>query len=61
MTKKQAIQWIKVHTFNGDDGLAMRVYIENRISMKAYREAQTLGHQLRQAHLKKQQEQPVTA
>ncbi len=38
-TRKQALAWIKYHASQGDLASAQRIYIENRISWAAYREA----------------------
>ena len=49
MTRKDALEWIKVYTARGEDGLALRVYIENRVSFAAYREAQAKGLRIKAA------------
>lgn len=38
-TRKQALALISYHARKGDIGAAQRIYIENRISWNAYREA----------------------
>jgi hypothetical protein len=38
-TRKQVLAWIRYHASQGDIGAAQRLYIENRISWAAYREA----------------------
>ena len=43
MTRKQAIELIKLATAEGDDNTAMRIYLENRISYKVYMEAMQAG------------------
>jgi hypothetical protein len=49
MTRKQAIQWVIVHTYNGDTALATRVYIENRMSRKVFDEAVHIGQAKKEA------------
>jgi hypothetical protein len=38
-TRKQVLAWIKYHASQGDLASAQRLYIENSISVDAYREA----------------------
>lgn len=45
LTRAQALAIIRIHAQNGDGELAIRVYVENRISYAAFKEAMT-------AHLK---------
>ena len=47
MTRKQAIELIKLATAEGDDGTAMRIYLENRISYKVYMAAMQAGLDLK--------------
>lgn len=41
-TRKQVLAWIRCHAANGDIASAQRLYIENRISWNAYKEAATI-------------------
>ena len=47
MTRKQAIELIKLATAEGDDLTAMRIYTENRLSYKAYMAAMQSGLDLK--------------
>ncbi|OLS24299.1 MAG: hypothetical protein ThorAB25_23570 [Candidatus Thorarchaeota archaeon AB_25] len=47
MTRKQAIELIKLATAEGDDKTAMRIYLENRISHRVYMDAMQAGLDLK--------------
>lgn len=58
MTKRQhLLEQIKLHAYNGDDELAIRVYCENRISYQVFSEQVALGRRLRKAADEKKGEQ----
>lgn len=47
MKRADAVALIKVAGYHGDGKTAMRIYIENRVSHKAYSEAFARGEQLK--------------
>ena len=48
MTRKQAIELIKLATAEGDTKTATTIYLENRISRKAFNDACEKGESLKQ-------------
>ena len=44
LKRKDALEWIRIHTAKGDDDQAMRVYVETRsVGYKAFLEAVRIG------------------
>lgn len=49
MKRKDALEWIKIHTAKGNDDQALRVYVENRISFESFKEAVQIGQRQKEA------------
>lgn len=46
-TRAQALAWIRTHAYHGADALAVRIYVENRISRAAFDDAVRAGRAMR--------------
>lgn len=43
MKRKDVLEWIRIYGYHFDERSALRLYTENRVSYKAYRQAYDAG------------------
>jgi hypothetical protein len=60
MTRKLALEWIRIHTAKGNHTAARLVYIEHRISLAAFAKAVQEGRNMRDHYARLDAEKPTT-